>query len=323
MRNFTLLITLLCFCFTASNAQNTILHLSFNDSSLIDSSANNFIGTAYDIVYTEGSCNSTGIYVNGSVTNNFASSVQISDSSILRPSADFTLSAWAMYTDSSQSITYPYVVAKRYSFSSAPFDSYGLFIDNSGSQGSYWTAVIGDSLGQHLVASVSEAEIGEWTHLALVFENNNLALYVNGQQENNMNLQPADIMYSNLPFSVGTSRGNGTNTQFEGNIDEVYLFDYALSSTEVGDLASCPIISNNQQFKAPSSKIKLFPNPALHSINIEVEKQGIYSIVSVLGERLQSFQLNGGRHSIDLHQLPSGLYFLQSEDGESLKFVKQ
>jgi uncharacterized repeat protein (TIGR01451 family) len=72
---------------------------------------------------------------------------------------------------------------------------------------------------------------GAWTHLALVYDGATMKLYANGAEvfsgaaTGNLDSQP-------LPFTIGNRTTNPT-TSFKGLIDEVELFNRALTATEI------------------------------------------------------------------------------------------
>lgn len=75
------------------------------------------------------------------------------------------------------------------------------------------------------IESNDPVEIGTWTHLALVFENGLMSLFVNGVHDSEVNtLQPMPMGLDYI--AVGGGGGLG---QFFGGLDEVRITDVALN----------------------------------------------------------------------------------------------
>ena len=76
---------------------------------------------------------------------------------------------------------------------------------------------------------------GQWTHVAVTYDGNEVVLYIDG-----LNVSPA------VPFTmdngttadvvIGASQSNG-NESFNGRLDDIRIYDYALSHAEVAYLA--------------------------------------------------------------------------------------
>ena len=67
--------------------------------------------------------------------------------------------------------------------------------------------------------------------------------------------------------------------------------------------------------------IKVYPNPAKNTINLQIYKNVHYKIISTLGQCLSEGYLTGDNKQIDLSQFSVGLYYLNIE-GHLIKIVK-
>ena len=67
--------------------------------------------------------------------------------------------------------------------------------------------------------------------------------------------------------------------------------------------------------------IKVYPNPAKNTINLQIYKNVHYKIISTLGQCLSKGYLTGDKKQIDLSQFSVGLYYLNIE-GHLIKIVK-
>ena len=79
---------------------------------------------------------------------------------------------------------------------------------------------------------------------------------------------------------------------------------------------------------ASISKIKIYPNPATSSIQLECpfnNKQIEVSIFSISGIEVGKYQLTESLQSLNISNFPSGLYIVRTDDGinrSTGKFVK-
>jgi arabinan endo-1,5-alpha-L-arabinosidase len=75
---------------------------------------------------------------------------------------------------------------------------------------------------------------GEWTHLAFTVDNGNIKVYVNGIERFNKAGFPNIFTNTNGTFSLGV---NWWDTPYKGLIDELRIYEVALSGDQIADLA--------------------------------------------------------------------------------------
>lgn len=66
-----------------------------------------------------------------------------------------------------------------------------------------------------------------------------------------------------------------------------------------------------------------YPNPAINQLNIILTQYSSIQIVNLLGEIVYHTKAEAGKAVIDVSQLNSGVYLLQTQNGKSAKFVKE
>jgi hypothetical protein len=76
--------------------------------------------------------------------------------------------------------------------------------------------------------------VNEWIHVAGTFDGKRIAYYQNGQFVSEF-AHNAPIQYRDCPLLIGSA---GSGYPWNGEIDEVYIFDRALTPVEISDLAS-------------------------------------------------------------------------------------
>ena len=80
--------------------------------------------------------------------------------------------------------------------------------------------------------------LNTWSHLALTYDKVTLRLYVNGTQVGSA-AASADIATSSNPLQIGSDSIYGQ--YFKGRIDEVRIYNRALSATEIQTDMNTPV----------------------------------------------------------------------------------
>ncbi|MES1165853.1 MAG: LamG domain-containing protein, partial [Verrucomicrobiota bacterium] len=100
---------------------------------------------------------------------------------------------------------------------------------------------IGSTTWVVLSATPAGALNGNWHHLACVMTTSGMTLYFDGTSVNS-NTDTSAVVYpvsgSTLNLAVGRHGGSSTAYDFTGKIDEVRIYNRALSATQVGALAA-------------------------------------------------------------------------------------
>ncbi len=135
-----------------------------------------------------------------------------------------TLSAWVNTSDAGNSEHNPFVCKgdQSYAIKHASGNSIEFFIY--------------DSTWQTLDSPVNDSFNGVWHHVAGTFDGNRLLLYVDGSVVKSMDYTGA-IAKTTYPVNIGRNSQN-TDRLYEGLIDEVRIYDRALSEGEILFLAN-------------------------------------------------------------------------------------
>jgi hypothetical protein len=89
---------------------------------------------------------------------------------------------------------------------------------------------------EHYTLSARTLPIGVWCHVAGTFDGNVMKVYINGDQVGKMELPSQKKIAPNTqPVLIGNYLGRKNAYPFDGVIDEVRIFNRALSSEEVGE----------------------------------------------------------------------------------------
>jgi hypothetical protein len=219
------------------------------NGNVIDYSGQGNTGTAANFADSYGYSGSVPTSLRGSDTGsrNFDGTddyVSVADSSSLKPSV-VTVSAWVYLTSlngittcGGSSASNPYIVFKRNSRTDY-FEGYSL--QKVGNNFAFVATSSGGS--QDIAVSATTASAGAWYHITGVFHQPNLSIYVNGVLSGTTTHNfPLD--YGTRPVFIGRSGecgGSGQenwDTYFPGLIDDVRIYNRALTQQEITALAA-------------------------------------------------------------------------------------
>jgi Concanavalin A-like lectin/glucanases superfamily/Divergent InlB B-repeat domain/Immunoglobulin I-set domain len=167
--------------------------------------------------------------------------VRVPDSASLRP-AQFTAEAWVFPTAAPNNI--PQTIIARGHFG----NTWDLRLTNSMPQ--FW------SHGAQGLVGSSAIPLNEWTHLAITFDGFIKRLYVNGAQVASREQLRALLYDASVPVTIGSDFEDGkSGNHFHGRIDEVALYNRALTADEVLSMYNADFLGKNfsqPYFTSPS-----------------------------------------------------------------------
>ncbi len=148
--------------------------------------------------------------------------IDVADSSSLDLTNGMTLEAWVRPAANSG---YRTVVLKEVSGELA----YSLYAADSdhATHPSGWVRISGAS---HYADGTGALPLNTWSHIAVTYNGSALVYYVNGVQTSSTAVSGA-IMTSNLPLRIGSNTIWGE--YFQGQIDEVRVYNRALAASEI------------------------------------------------------------------------------------------
>jgi len=203
------------------------------DNSPVDTAGNNFDGVAISTTTTTDRFGQSGaaFHFNGSAW------VEIQDDPILRPASGWTISAWVQ----PETLTSPYNerIIDKGGDDYSGIAGYSLMYttDRRFLFGNTWGGG-----GQGGTVSLTQVQSSDWYFLVGTYDGENARLYVNGQ------LEATDPMTwtidSTKPVQIGRFEGSINpphwTSSFHGAIDDVRIFDRAITDSEVTSLYLIP-----------------------------------------------------------------------------------
>ena len=160
--------------------------------------------------------------------------------------------------------------------------------------------------------------LNQWEHYVGVYSGNTMTFYRNGVLQGTTTNTHTNVAQAVLPFWIG--RGV-SGDYFTGSLDDIGIWNRALTPNEVAILFQSPLESND--FSA--SKAFVFPNPATSMLQLEVDAQNIgkaYQIIDELGRTVCTQVIAATTSEISIATLKTGMYFLKIDGGTPVKFIK-
>jgi hypothetical protein len=168
--------------------------------------------------------------------------VEVSDSPSLRPT-NLTQTVWIKFSSAPGASPIQFIV-KNYGTGSD--ESYGLWY--------YGASFAGCAYGFHATVYTDHTTcyamtptVDEWYFLAHTFDDSTKksVLYINGIAVSTKTLTGKSLTYDDKPFNIGMEYENNTKSfYFGGSIDEVRIYDRALSADEVKALYEETVLTN-------------------------------------------------------------------------------
>jgi lysophospholipase L1-like esterase len=234
-----------------------------------ENNAKDIIGTNNGVSQGGATANATGFVGSAFSFDGTNGYIQVPDSSAFHPT-NLTVEGWVRFSslDSAGSGGSPpghqYIIFKQNSRNS-DFEGFDLSKTRAGNDFFRFTASSASGQSTQAVSTTAIAA-GVWYHVAAVRGSNFIAIYVNGQLERQVAVGFAQD-YGTLPLFFGTSGQSFWDHKFKGNLDEVSLYNCALSANEIaaiyaagaaGKCKALAISSQPQSQTVPASSNVVF-----------------------------------------------------------------
>lgn len=173
---------------------------------------------------------------------------------------------------------------------------------------------------------------GEWVHVVAVRDvvNQSLKLYANTQLKGAINDNTGNISQQEDLF-IGLSPDE-ENNYFEGGINDIRLFNFAIKDSLIQALYSenLPTSNDSELPKQDIKQLNIFPSPADNQVEIRfdiTEKTSVKLLIYTPHGRLVSTLLDEikmpgkYKHNFTTENLPSGIYFvrLDTDQGHQVR----
>lgn len=209
-----------------------------------------------------------------------------------------------------------------------------ILANNNGTYQWIGISYYNNASGDNAIYSTSTVDTGAWYHLVLTRDsiNNSMKLYVNGSNvASNTSLTSNVAAYGNIAnadFLVGS---RGVVQVLNGQVDDLRIYDYALSNSEVLNLYNQekPLSTGINEQSLDNSPIIVFPNPSTTgTINLDLSRMNgsaEVKIYNAYGQML--YEKNTDEANVVVRDLEPGVYFCsvvtQDNIHKTVKFTIQ
>ncbi len=167
-----------------------------------------------------------------------------------------------------------------------------------------------------MVLSQMPVNDGKWHHLLGVIDGNTWKLWVDCELQNTVYSSASNPNLTNneaLAFGYYPLGDNGNHRYFDGDIDEVYLYNRQLTQNELDILCDrSPDAIETNTDSVPEYSVLIFPNPTGNSIKITSKKliQQV-SIIDESGKIIFSKKDNAYNLNLILDKIVKGIYIIK------------
>ncbi len=219
-----------------------------------DGNANNLLGTNHGILQGGALASAGGMVGNAFSFDGTNSYVQIPNSTVLQPT-NLTVECWVRFagldSPGTAAVGVQYIVFKQ-NTRTANFEGFDLGKSRVGGN-DVFRFIVSAAGGQSIsLQSTTTISAGVWYHVAAVRGGNVAQLYVNGVLERQTNVTFAQN-YGNFPLYFGTSGQSYWDRKLKGDLDEVTLYQRALSAGEIAAIYSAGAAGKCKGTSVPSS----------------------------------------------------------------------
>jgi hypothetical protein len=150
--------------------------------------------------------------------------ISVSDSTSLRPNQNYSIALWVK--PKTVNGVHRHIVSKR----GPSIISYGIWLFSTSK---FYFEVNDGSV--HGIQGSTTAVVNTWYHIAATYDGTDLKLYVNGNLDGTLNAPGINISYNTNDLFIGSG---AFNTNFHGLIDEITIYDYPLTQSDIFTLYS-------------------------------------------------------------------------------------
>lgn len=164
-------------------------------------------------------------------------------------------------------------------------------------------------------------EFNAWYMVATTLKDDTVRAYVNGELKGEGTLSNGYINLDTKPLEIGIDVPGGIE-YYDGKIDDIYIYNRALSSVEINNLYTGENWIHEDKSKSETAVIT-FPSPFQNRVTFEYKltRPGdvsieLYNQFGMQVNRIELKQSSGMQQVIWTPDLPDGIYYFRLETGE-------
>ena len=247
--------------------------------------------------------------------------IQISNSTILNFSNSITVSFWIKVNEFFDREAYP--------LSHGNWENrWKVSITNKGIR---WT--VKTTTGVKDLDSETELKLDSLYNVVVLYDGSDYEIYINGKL-NALTTFSGSILSTTIDFMIGQVLPGDNQYNFKGVLDDIRIYDYALSYNEIGklyDIITSADDKYDNQIPVQTILYQNYPNPfnPKTKIGFRIAEFGFVSlkVYDVLGEEITTIineEKSAGNYEVefDANNLPSGIYFCRLKAGSYIQTKK-
>lgn len=155
---------------------------------------------------------------------------------------------------------------------------------------------------------------GNWHHLVTTFDQSKTSrIYVDGVLKNTVVQNGWNTSVNSNTFWLG-SLFSPSASLFNGTVDDLKIYDRALTQAEVTSLFTNNTLLSSQNFSQNNLEVSLYPNPATDVLNIEMTNEvKSVEIYSLQGQKVMTSTLK----QINVSSLSKGMYLVKVTNADN------
>ncbi|MEL0455914.1 RICIN domain-containing protein [Flavobacteriaceae bacterium SZ-1-7] len=289
---------------TATAGDALVAHYTFDDDSTSDSSENLYHGAPYTLPsYVAGQYSSQALSLNGL---NF---VQLPED--IANHQEITIACWVYRAGN--------VGWQRLFDFGNGSDEY-MFLSPRSSTGQLHFG-IKKSGGVEQSLQVSSFPTGQWRHVAItISQTEGTKMYLDNvlvAEDINMKVGPGE--FKPMMNYIGRSQW-ATDPLLNARVEDFHIYNYPLSPSEISSLFNDGTLSVEDAGALES--LSLYPVPAKDELHLDLgaavaNGRLSVSIYDIHGRTLSTKQINENKTTLDISDLPAGMYLLKLDNGTS------
>ena len=247
--------------------------------------------------------------------------IQISNSTILNFSNSITVSFWIKVNEFFDREAYP--------LSHGNWENrWKVSITNKGIR---WTVKATTDIKD--LDSETELKLDSLYNVVVLYDGSDYEIYINGKL-NALTTFSGSILSTTIDFMIGQVLPGDNQYNFKGVLDDIRIYDYALSYNEIGklyDIITSADDKYDNQIPVQTILYQNYPNPfnPKTKIGFRIAEFGFVSlkVYDVLGEEITTIineEKSAGNYEVefDANNLPSGIYFCRLKAGSYIQTKK-
>jgi hypothetical protein len=294
-------------------------HYSFNDGNANDEIGTNDGTVNGAVLTTDRFGNANHAYYFDGITNY----IDLGSDAAIKPTTG-SISIWfnidAISTSGSGFNYNPIMLAKNDQAGSSYFEGYAIYVVNTDNK---ILTVTTESMtpNQKYIFSANSFMDDTWHHAVMCYDDDSLWFYTDGVLENAVLKDFVTTLDPAISVLLGKSGDAVNDRYFNGSIDDIRIYDRLLNAAEIEELFNEPDPATLHVTEVNSISISMYPNPANTELMLTSEFPQDFCILNTCGEIILHGHVNE-KTILDISTLSRGIYFIQTPNGNTTKFVK-